>query len=518
MCPAGSRRDFPMSVFWAWTILFVIRAAALFTGIDRLPLVPAAPPEVIINDPAVALSRGFGLTGFSFEHSLNGLNITYANFPPLYIGLQALIFRTLGFSAMTLRSTGAIADLGACAIFLLALRELYKRKILDRFGLAIAGAVLLLEPVTVMHDRSGRMESLCVLFGSLTFLLCLRADRNPARQIPLLCAAGVAAGLAMASHFEALVICAALALWTLPRLRRLRFGWIALNALPLFVVLTVWMIAYGLKSAEAFRHLRGLAVYAPKSSLNAGEILTALAGRDARGVLQWAGPALFLVLLAVLLGGWRLLSSAIRPAEAAGERSGEWRSALLRLTAIVFVQCALIQTIVPGFGSTRIVLAVPFAAVCLGTALSYLGPAQRRVTMVGIALLTLSQLTIITFYLGELRHSWSERGAQRFDNLVEAIPANARVVGAPELWYAFLSHNRRMALIYRADNEEKYWSDEPRAFDPYDVVILDPGAAGYEALHAKAREGRPVEYIFRTYARNFTVDARSLDMTRLRER
>ena len=109
----------PMSLRVTWVVLFVVRAIGLFIGLDRLPLVPAAPPEVMINDPAVALGRGYGLAAFSFEHSVHGLNVLYAKFPPLYIALQALVFRSLGVSAITLRAPGALADLAACAVFLL---------------------------------------------------------------------------------------------------------------------------------------------------------------------------------------------------------------------------------------------------------------------------------------------------------------------------------------------------------------------------------------------------------------
>ena len=166
--PAGSReeqlkngdipsRELPPRYGAIFGLLLALRAVALFVGLDRLPLLPAAPPEVIVNDPAVALSRGYGLTGFSFEHSIHSLDTLYANFPPLFIFLQALVFRVLGFSAITLRASGAVGDLAACAMFLLVLRELYGRGIVDRIGLFAGGILVLLDPVTLIHDRSGRI-------------------------------------------------------------------------------------------------------------------------------------------------------------------------------------------------------------------------------------------------------------------------------------------------------------------------------------------------------------------------
>lgn len=507
------RRDFPLSLVWTWAILLVVRAAALFVGLDRLPLVPAAPPEVMINDPAVALSRGYGLAAFSFEHSLNRLNILYANFPPVYIALQSLVFRVLGVSAMTLRVPGVLADLGACVFFLLVLREFYARKIVDRPGVTIAGILLLLEPITLIHDRSGRMESLCVLFGSLSLYLCVRADRDGRWQVPLLCASAVAAGLALATHFESLVICAVPALWTVARIRRLRYGWIALNALPLIVLLAVWALTYGAKSMEAFHQLRQLAVYAPKSSLDVGGVVAGVASGNRRAALQSGGPAIIVILAALGLGACRILVASLQRKRE--EIPAEWHSALLRFTAIVLVQCALIQFIVPGPGATRINVMVPFAVLCLGVALSWLGNWTRKLATAAAGLMILLQLAVTIAYLGELRNSWQTRSAQRFDALVSAIPADARVVAVPEFWFAFQSHHRRLALIYHADNEYKYWSDQPGAFDPYDVVILDPGTREYDALHAKARKGRPVEYVLKTHDRDFTVDARVLDTSGL---
>ncbi len=507
------RRGLPLSLVWTWAILLVFRAAALFVGLDRLPLVPAAPPEVMINDPAVALSRGYGLAAFSFEHSLNRLNILYANFPPVYIGLQALVFRILGVSAMTLRIPGVLADLAACVFFLLVLREFYTRKIVDRPGVTLAGILLLLEPITLIHDRSGRMESLCVLFGSLSLYLCVRADRDGRWQMPLLCASAVTAGLALATHFESLMICAVPALWTVTRVRRLRSGWIALSALPLIVLLAVWVLAYGAKSMEAFHQLRLLAVYAPKSSLDIGQVVAGVASGNRRAALQSGGPALILIFAALGLGACRILVASLKRNRI--EIPAEWHSALLRFTAIVLVQCALIQFIVPGPGATRINVMVPFAVVCLGIALSWLGNWPQKLATAGAALLVLLQLAVTTGYLAELRNGWQARSAQRFDALVSAIPDGARVVAVPEFWFAFQSHNRRLALIYHADNEFKYWSDEPRAFEPYDVVILDPGSPEYAALHEKARAGRPVEYSLKTYGRDFTVDARTLDLAKL---
>ena len=390
------------------------------------------------------------------------------------------------------------------------LRELYVRRIVDQTGVAVAGVLILLEPTTLVHDRSGRMESLCMLFGGVSLYLCVLADRS--QRALALCSAAVAAGLAMATHFGSLVIWAALTVWSLAWIRRLRFGWVGLNALPLVVLVIIWIVAHGSSSMEAFHQLRQLAVYAPKSSVGMGDLIAGVSSGAPRAVMQSGGPALIAILTAVGLGLWRIFASGIH---IPGEAPAEWRPFLLRAIAIVIVQCCLVQFVVPGPGATRIVLIVPFAVISIGVAISHLENRSRIMTTTGVALLAVLQLTVAIAYLGELRHSWQGRSAQRFDALVSAIPTQARVVAVPEFWFAFQSRNRRLAVIYHADEEYKYWSDSPHAFDPYDVVILDPQTPEYKSLLVKARAGRPVEYLLKTYGRDFTVDARSLDLSTL---
>ena len=89
-----------MNVRRAILCLLALRILACCYAWDRLPLLPTY-DEAIINDPAVAMSRDFGLVAFSYS----GIPIAdrYAHFPPLFMFLQAATFRVFGFSALTLR-------------------------------------------------------------------------------------------------------------------------------------------------------------------------------------------------------------------------------------------------------------------------------------------------------------------------------------------------------------------------------------------------------------------------------
>ena len=279
-------------------------------------------------------------------------------------------------------------------------------------------------------------------------------------------------------------------MWSLLWIRQLRAGWVAVNVIPLIVLSSIWGLAYGPRSFEAFHQLRQLSIYAPRPSLGFREIASYIAARDARLAVQNGGFTVMFVLVALAAGFSRLVHWNQMPGE---ESAGAWRSCVLRLFAIVLLQAALVQFLIPGPGYTRIVMVVPFAAVCLSLSVSHLAGSSRMPALVGLALIVLSQLGVTAGYLGELRHMWHGRRPQRFDALVEAIPPDARVVAVPELWYAFQSHNRRLALIYHADDEYEYWTDTAGALDPYDVVILDPQAPEYGELHDRASAGRPVE-------------------------
>lgn len=123
----GGSAEFGKWLRPSWTALFVVRAVLLCVGLDRLPLLPTVADEVFVNDPAVSLSLGHGFVGFSLTHSRMGLDHIFANYPPVFIVLQSLVFRLFGLSAVTLRASSVICDLLGCLIFLVILLELLDR-------------------------------------------------------------------------------------------------------------------------------------------------------------------------------------------------------------------------------------------------------------------------------------------------------------------------------------------------------------------------------------------------------
>jgi uncharacterized membrane protein len=468
---------------------------------------------VIINDPALALSRGYGLVAFSMEHSRHGLDRMYAHFPPLFIVLQSLVFRVFGFSALTLRALSVAADLAACVVFTLILLELYKRRIVDRIGLAVGGLLLMLEPTTLIHSREGRMESLNVMLGGLAFYACLRADRSKVFETPLWIAGAAAAGLALASHPGAIIVVAAFTLWSAFRFRHLgAMRWTLINSLPIAVLVTIWIVTYGAHAGAALAQMRQLASYAPKPSLRIAELIVNVSRGAIHEAQNSGGLALALMLAVLCIAGARLLSTRNRaPADA----PAQWRTFLMRFGAIAVFQCLLVQFAVPASGMNRVIMAVYFAILCGAVALSHRGVRGRRAMVVAVSVCAVLQFGTTLAYLAQLRNSWQERSAERFDALVEAVPSDARVAAIPVLWYAFRSHNRQITMMVPTQDEDIYWRDAPDAFSDYDVVILDPQRDDYRAEFEKARVGRPVQYLFHSSGRQFMVVAMRLDLTKL---
>jgi len=481
-----------------WILLFIIRAAGLLIGLDRLPMVPTVYPEVIINDPAVSLSQGHGFVAFSLEHSVNGLDKLYAHFPPVFIALQALVFRLFGFSGITLRALSVVCDLATCFVFLLILAEFEKRKILDRAGAMLAGILIVLEPTAMIHAREGRMESLNTLLGALALLLCIRAGS----RFGLWLGAALLIGIALATHPAAALMWVAFEAWTLMEFRKLGlWRWLAVNAAPPVVMLIAWLIVYGNRVGSAVAQMRHLSTFAGAPDLRIIDLIESLRHGAVAAAQNAGGLGLIFTLIAFV---W-----AIRRAFDKRPAPPGWRLTLVTLIAVLAVQMLLLRFLIPTSGMNRAVMIFPFALVLAGVALSHMGDSARKPVRNIAAVAITMQLGMIVLYIAQLRHGWNERSPDRFDSIVAAAPAGAQVAGPPELWYGFRHHGRQFTVIYRAMGEEDYWNT-PNAFDSWDVVILDPNWPFYEAWRRKASAGRPVSRMIHTYQRDFLVLAKSL--------
>ena len=138
--------------------------------------------------------------------------------PPLYYVLAWLWTRVFGLGEAGLRSLSAVLGTAAILVAYAVARRLASR----RAGLA-AAAVAAVSPFLVWLSQDGRTYVLAVLLGGLSFLAFLRALEAPSRRT--LAEWALASSLAMATHYFAVFLVAAEAVWLLrehPEARRAR--------------------------------------------------------------------------------------------------------------------------------------------------------------------------------------------------------------------------------------------------------------------------------------------------------
>jgi len=216
-------------VVWPWGMgLVLLHAFAILYRFGSLPIAPVYGDEIIINDPAIALSRGQGLIAPSFTDSPFGIDKLFAHFPPVYLYLQSIIFRWLGVSVYSMRLLTTVMSIAAVAVFVLLVHLLCKWGVAKpRTALLLAALYALSSPTIVLH-RVARMESL-IEFLALSSLACVlaayfmplqnetggRGSKARIVHVGLLIARCFLAGLCLATHPEAITAILPIALLVL---------------------------------------------------------------------------------------------------------------------------------------------------------------------------------------------------------------------------------------------------------------------------------------------------------------
>jgi 4-amino-4-deoxy-L-arabinose transferase-like glycosyltransferase len=138
----------------------------------QIPIAPVIGDEVIINEPAVALSRGQGLISPGFRDSAFGLDKLYAHFPPVYIFAEALAFRAFGVSVYSLRLVTTVMGVASAGLFLLLLWCICRWNLADWGTASVAACLYTLTATMLVLHRLARMESM-VEYLTLGSLLCV---------------------------------------------------------------------------------------------------------------------------------------------------------------------------------------------------------------------------------------------------------------------------------------------------------------------------------------------------------
>lgn len=453
----------------AVAVLLLLRISLAWYGFDRLPLITSN-DEAILNDPAVALSRGQGLRAPSFEGTIIGG--FYAHHPPIYTLLQAVFFRWGGITPLTLRGLGLASSLAALFALLYLLFRLWRHKACDRLAALAIASVCLAEPTTLSLARWGRMDGLAVFFCVLAFGLLL--SRPPETAIPkaywLL--AAVSIGLGISTHMQVIVYWAAFLIYLYfnRKALALRLG-LVVAAMPLAVTTLIWLLTYRDQVIEAFWQYRLLTKLLTNQGLSLGGIFQSLILGKMQEFTQVGGFAFVLVLLSWVALAIRLIIVALTPnnPQRAPQEWQRWfrMVCLFTITHLLFIHFLL------GTSITRISVLFPLSMVGLGIAISHIAPHPRQWVAGGIAVLVGVELLLSGAYLTKIHQEWASRSPDRFDAVVESLASTERVAALPVFWFAFMKHQRPVRIIIADWSvDRQFWETHPHELSNYDAVIL----------------------------------------------
>jgi mannosyltransferase len=145
----------------------------------------------------------------SFFHAMDAVGFSESA-PPLYYALAWVWTQLTGTGEFGLRSLSAVAGVATVPVAYLIGIELRGR----RAGL-MAAALVAVNPMLLWYSQEARAYALLALFCAVSLLYCVRALRGGSRRDFVLW--GVAAGLALASHYFAVFVVAVEAIWLLRR-------------------------------------------------------------------------------------------------------------------------------------------------------------------------------------------------------------------------------------------------------------------------------------------------------------
>ncbi len=504
----GERRwiETPRNFLYLCLVLLFLHATCMLCRYGELPSAPVIGDEVTINDPAIALSRGQGLTAPSFGGSAFGLDRLYAHFPPVYIWTESLAFRALGVSVYSLRSTTTVMGILACAVFLFMAWCLCRWRLADPVTASLAACLYALNASVIALHRIARMDSMVELFALASLLFVLagifcrfdssphdgadRGNENRKKRFALLLAGAISAGLCMATHPEgltAILPVLLLVLFAAPVRRRWKAMLLALVAI---IPVVVWMIAFGSRWKQAILQMRamlrnitpqpGIVRYAHDFLRKSQPII----GQGMRAALFF----LCLLVLGLVLERWFILWRSERGIPRLKELD---RSRLL--LARVFALATLLSlSLLIWFISASITrYEVMYPVYLLGLVMvlrgASLNKTGRRIAVGLLTTLVLAQVVAIAVYFGE-----EGEPPARFDSIVAMIPSGSRIAVTPKMWLAFVQSGRPVTLLYLGYDGRKLWSMTSRnPLQGFDVIVIDESFVDERREYSPfAQEGR----------------------------
>lgn len=470
-----------------------------------LPSAPVIGDEVTINDPAMALSRGQGFVAPSFGGSSLGLDHLYGHFPPVYLWVESLAFRAFGVSAYSLRLTTTVMGILACAVFLFITWCLCRWKLADPVTAGFAACLYALNGSVIALHRIARMDSMVEFFALVSLLFVLASlfgrfgsstdkgidlgNENGKKQLALLVAGVLSAGLCMATHPEgltAILPVLLLILFARPIRRRLKA---TLLALIVIVPIGLWVIAYGSRAKQAILQMRAILrdITPPPSIVRYSVDLAKKSQLIGGGMRETLFLLCLLVLSLVLMRGTIVWRSKRHVAHVEDSRYVQL------LLAQVFTLSALLSLLLLNwFLSASITrYEVMYPVYLLGLVIVFRGVSfdktRRRVVIALSTALVLLQIVAVAVYFEKAGES-----PARFDSIAGMIPPGSRIAVTPTMWLAFVQNGKPVTLLYLGYDGRKTWSlTSPNPLQRFDAIVIDESFVDeWREYSPYAKEGR----------------------------
>jgi 4-amino-4-deoxy-L-arabinose transferase-like glycosyltransferase len=466
---------------WGMVLVFIHTCVMLY-GFGSVPIAPVYGDEVIINDPAISLSRGRGLIAPSFAGSSVGIDKLFAHFPPVYIYLQAAIFRLFGVSAYSLRLLTTVMSIAAAAVFVLLVYRLHRWRWVGKRAALLVMCLYTLSAPTIILQRISRMESL-IEFLSLVSLLCVLtvihrnygAAEAPARTkgtTGLVTLSAVTAGLCLATHPEAISVVLPIALLLMVATRvPLTHKLVSLGLIAL-VPFGLWLLTYGRKWRTAAHQMFAIAKdKAPDPSI----FRYGLSASRNVGSNQHDLMVLFFLVVCVCVMAAVLINSIylLWAARFREKRPQHETRICGALTVAVPITFAILMFILPAT-ITRYEVIYPiylaFIAACPPVQPTS-GPLRMWLGTAAGGLVVAEVIACVLYFAQYSRPV--DSSIKRYDFVLNCLPETERVAASPQLWLAFVKMDRPFTVLYaQVDGLDTWKRESPDPLSRFDTILL----------------------------------------------
>ena len=468
-------------------VLVALHCFFILYRLGSLPLAPAVPDEIVINDASISLAQGHGLIAESFADSKYGLDHIFAHFPPLYPYTQALAFRMFGISATSLRATTAAMSIAASIVFVLLLYRVCS------FGLMAWDVALLLVGLYCTNasfasvERMARMESMIGFLLLLSLASILWAVTLPAGKSLWLAmlAGGLFGALTVAVHPEAVtavLLLATLLLFLVPAKSSVR---IASAALFILAPLLVGLVIYRSQIVTAAHQFLAIAHDSNATNRSSMQVL-----RDAfhTADVSALNRNLFLGTVMLLL--------ALAPVIYLAKRNEMERTSVRYRMALCMAGIGLVEILLMVFvlrmDSRRCQFL--FGALLICNAMAYWGSGRLRRWQSGLGwALVVLQCLAAFYYLSDRHDRIADMNPDRYMSVINRFPRGASVATTPGLWLDMKEEKRPFTLIlYGLDGEVRWMGNTySNPFSRFDIVVVEKYySVDKDWLRDEAHEGR----------------------------